>query len=131
MSRTDLVADTFTMIRNAAMARKETLDVPASKMNAAIMAILKQEQYIEDFKAIDDKKQGALRVYLKYKGKKCALTHIGKVSRPGLRIHMTAKQIPDVLRGRGISIVTTSSGIMTGKQAKEKGIGGEVLAYIW
>ena len=119
------------MIRNAVMARKDVLDVPSSKMNTAIMDILKRENYIENYKLVEDKKQGALRIYLKYNGKKCVLSHIGKVSKPGLRIHIKSKQIPDVLRGRGLSIVTTSSGIMTGKEAKEKGIGGEVIGYIW
>ncbi len=131
MSRTDLIADTFTMIRNAAMARKENVDVPASKMNTAIMDILKKENYIENFKPIEDKKQGLLRIYLKYSNKRSAIRHIQRVSRPGLRKHVQAARVPNVLRGKGLAIITTSQGIMTGKEAKEKRIGGEVIGYIW
>jgi small subunit ribosomal protein S8 len=131
MSRTDLIADTFTMIRNAIMAHKDSLDVPASKMSASILEILKNEGYIDNFKPIEDKKQGILRIYLKYVAGKSAIMIIKRVSRPGLRKHVTAEKIPNVLRGRGLAILSTSSGIMSGKIAKEKNVGGEVIGYVW
>ncbi|HQJ15754.1 MAG TPA: 30S ribosomal protein S8 [Candidatus Omnitrophota bacterium] len=131
MSRTDLIADTFTMMRNAIMAHKDSLDVPASKVSRAVLEILKNEGYIDNFKAIEDKKQGILRIYLKYVSGKSAIMAIKRVSRPGLRHHVRAGRIPNVLRGRGISILSTSSGIMTGKEAKEKNLGGEVIGYVW
>lgn len=131
MSRTDLIADTFTMMRNAIMAHKDSLDVPASKVSSAILEILKNEGYIDNYKAIEDKKQGILRIYLKYVSGKSAIMVIKRVSRPGLRHHVRADNIPDVLRGRGLSILSTSSGIMTGKEAKAKNLGGEVIGYVW
>lgn len=131
MSRTDLIADTLTMMRNAIMARKENVDVPASKMTSAIMEILKQENYIDNYKAIEDKKQGILRIYLKYSGKKPAIRAIRKISRPGMRIYVEAKKVPVVLRGKGIAIVSTNKGILSDVQAREQKVGGEVLAYVW
>jgi small subunit ribosomal protein S8 len=131
MSRTDLIADTFTMIRNAIMARKDSLDVPSSKLSKSIMEILKNEGYIDNYKFIEDKKQGVLRIYLKYVAGKSAIMVIKRISRPGLRKHVTCQKVENVLRGRGLSILTTSSGIMTGKEAKEKNVGGEVIAHVW
>ena len=131
MSRSDLIADTFTMIRNAIMARKDSLDVPSSKMSKSILEIMKNEGYIDNYKAIEDKKQGILRIYLKYVAGKSAIMVIKRVSRPGLRKHVRCQKVPNVLRGRGIAILSTSSGIMSGKQAKEKNVGGEVIGYIW
>jgi small subunit ribosomal protein S8 len=131
MSRTDLLADTFTMIRNAIMAKKENLDVPASRMTKSVLEILKRENYIDNYKLIEDKKQGILRIYLKYTGKKPAIMTIKRVSRPGLRIYSKKDKIPVVLRGRGIAILSTSKGILTDKEAKEKNLGGEILGFIW
>jgi len=131
MPRTDLIADTFTMMRNAIMAHKDSLDVPASKITAAILEILKNEGYIDNYKAIEDKKQGILRIYLKYISGKPAIMVIKRISRPGLRCHVRATHIPNILRGRGIAILSTSSGIMTGKAAKEKNVGGEIIGYVW
>ena len=131
MSRTDLIADTFTMIRNAIMAHKDSLDVPASKVLRSILEILKSEGYIDNYKAIEDKKQGILRIYLKYVAGKSAIMIIKRVSRPGLRKHVQADHIPNVLRGRGLAILSTSSGIISGKTAKEKNLGGEVIGYVW
>jgi small subunit ribosomal protein S8 len=131
MSRTDLIAEVFTRIRNAIMAKKENLDVPSSTMIKAILAILKREAYIDDYKFIEDKKQGILRIYLKYVAGKPAITKIRRVSRPGLRLYVKKDKIPTVLRGRGIAIVSTSQGLITNVEAKEKGLGGEVLGYIW
>ena len=131
MSRTDLIADTFTVIRNALMIKKENVDVPASKITAAIMGILKDERYIDNFKLIEDKKQGILRIYLKYLGAKPAIRNIKRVSRPGLRIYVRRDKIPVVLRGRGIAIISTPSGVITDRKARELGVGGEVIGYIW
>jgi len=131
MSRTDLIADTFTMIRNAIMAKKENLDAPSSKTMISILEILKKEGYIDNFKSIEDKKQGILRIYLKYTAGKSAIRNIKRVSKPGLRIYSKSKKIPSVLRGRGLAIVSTSKGIMTDVQARESKIGGEIIAYIW
>ena len=131
MSRTDLIADALTMIRNAIMIRKEAVDVPASKTLKSIMQILKTENYIEDFKFIEDKKQGVLRVYLKYTNAKPAIRRIRRVSRPGLRVYVKGKKVTRVLRGLGIAIISTSKGLLTDRQAKEQGLGGEVMAHIW
>ncbi len=131
MSRTDLIADAFTIIRNAIMAKKENVDIPASNMLKSIMEILKREGYVDNFKAIEDKKQGVLRVYLKYVNAKPAMRHIKRVSKPGLRVYKESKKIPPVLRGRGLAIVSTSKGIITDKEARDQNAGGEIIAYIW
>jgi small subunit ribosomal protein S8 len=131
MSRTDLIAEIFTRIRNAIMAKKENLDVPSSNMVKAVLDILKNENYIDDFKFIEDKKQGTLRIYLRYLGGKSAITTIKRVSRPGLRRYVKKDKIPTVLRGRGIALVSTSHGLVTDKEAREKGFGGEIIGYIW
>ncbi|MBP7216996.1 MAG: 30S ribosomal protein S8 [Candidatus Omnitrophica bacterium] len=131
MSRTDLIADVFAMIRNAIMAKKENLDIPSSNSVKAIMEILKQENYIDNFKLIDDKRQGLVRVYLKYSGGKSAIRNIRKISKPSVRTYVKHAKIPYVLRGKGLAIVSTSKGIMTDSQARTQNVGGEVIAYIW
>jgi small subunit ribosomal protein S8 len=131
MSRTDLIADAFCMIRNAIMAKKENLDIPASKSLKAIMEILKAQGYIDNFKYLEDKKQGIIRIYLKYIGGKSAIKNLRKVSRPGLRLYVKRAKVRKVLRGRGMSIISTSKGIMTDTQAREGGLGGEIIAYVW
>lgn len=131
MSRTDLIADVFTMIRNAMMSKKENVDVPASNTVRAILEILKKENYIENLKLIEDKKQGIIRVYLKYIAGRPAIRHIERRSRPGLRTYVKHEKVPAVLRGRGLSIISTSKGIITDKQARELKMGGEVIGYIW
>jgi len=131
MSRTDLIADSFTIIRNAVMAKKENVDVPASGTLNNILGILQKEKYIETFKLIEDKKQGTFRVYLRYVYGKSAIINIKRISKSSLRIYVKKDKVPSVLRGRGISIISTSKGIMTGKEAKELGLGGEVMAYVW
>jgi small subunit ribosomal protein S8 len=131
MSRNDLIAEVFTRIRNAIMAKKENLDVPSSAMIKSILEILKRESYIDDFKFIEDKKQGTLRIYLRYVAGKSAITKIRRVSRPGLRLYVKKDKLPTVLRGRGIAIVSTSHGLLTNNEAKEKGFGGEVIGYVW
>ncbi len=131
MSRTDLIADTFTVIRNALMVKKENVDVPASKITASIMEILKEERYIDNFKLIEDKKQGILRIYLKYLGAKPAIRNIKRISRPGLRTYVRRDKIPVVLRGRGIAIISTPQGVITDRKARELGVGGEVIGFVW
>jgi len=131
MSRTDLIADAFTMIRNASMAKKENLDVPASNTIKSILEILKIEGYIENFKLIEDKKQGMARIYLKYIAGKPAIRNIKRISKPGLRVYVKREKVPSVLRGRGLAIISTSKGILTDKQVRETGIGGEIIGYIW
>ncbi len=131
MSRTDLIADTFTMIRNGQMAKKESVDVPASNTTREILEILKRENYIDNLKTIEDKKQGILKVYLKYVSGKAAIRNIKRVSKPGLRVYVKKDKIPAVLRGRGLAVISTSKGIMTDKEAKEQGLGGEIIGYVW
>jgi len=113
------------------MAKKENADIPASKTVNKIFQILKEEGYIDNLKRIEDKKQGVLRIYLKYIRGKSAIRNLSRVSRPGLRAYVKKESIPHVLRGRGIAIVTTSKGIMTDNQARLANLGGEVIAYIW
>jgi small subunit ribosomal protein S8 len=131
MSRTDLIADVFTMIRNAMRVKKETVDVPCSNTIKSIMEILKKHEYIENFKLIEDKKQGLVRVYLKYIASKPAIRNIERISRPGMRTYVGKERIPSVIRGRGMAIVSTSKGIVIDKDARELGVGGEVIGYIW
>ncbi|MBU1999260.1 MAG: 30S ribosomal protein S8 [Candidatus Omnitrophota bacterium] len=131
MSRNDLIADTFTIVRNGIMAKKETVDAPASQITQGIMEILKREGYIENYKKIEDKKQGILRIYLKYVNNKNAITKISRVSSPGLRIHLKKDKIPYVIRGKGIVVMTTSRGLMTDQEARSLGVGGEIIGYIW
>ena len=131
MSRTDLIADAFTMVRNAIMSKKENLDIPVSKTISAIIEILKREGYIDNFKFIEDKKQGVLRVYLKYTAGKPAIRGIKRISKPGLRVYVKHEKVPLVLRGKGLAIISTSKGIMTDREARDAKLGGEVILYIW
>ncbi len=130
MSRTDLIADAFTIIRNGIMAKKDIVDIPASTTINSILDILKKESYIENFKLMEDKKQGIARIYLKYIAHKPAIRMIKRISKPGLRVYVNKLKVPSVLRGRGLAIISTSKGIVTDKQAKELGVGGEVIGYI-
>ncbi|MFA5089488.1 MAG: 30S ribosomal protein S8 [Candidatus Omnitrophota bacterium] len=131
MSRTDLIADVFTIIRNAIMAHKDDVDIPASTMVKGILETLKRENYIDNFKFVEYKQQGRFKVYLKYYSGRPAIRHIQRVSKPGLRVYAKTKKVPAVLRGRGLAIVSTSRGLLTDKEAKAAGIGGEVIGYIW
>ncbi len=131
MSRTDLIADVFTIIRNAIMIKKDAVDLPASNNIKSIMAILKKNDYIDNFKLIEDKKQGLVRVYLKYIAGKSAIRNIKRISKPGLRVYVRGKKVPTVLRGRGLAIVSTSKGLLSDKEARELGVGGEIIGYIW
>jgi small subunit ribosomal protein S8 len=131
MSRTDLIADVFTIIRNATMIKKDAVDLPASNNIKSIMEILKENDYIDNFKLIEDKKQGLVRVYLKYIAGKSAIRNIKRISKPGLRVYVRGKKVPTVLRGRGLAIVSTSKGLLSDKEARELGVGGEIIGYIW
>ena len=133
MQITDPIADMLTRIRNANNAKHDTVDVPASNMKKASAQILLDEGYIKNFQIINDGTQGVIRVTLKYlqPGKEKVLTGLRRVSKPGLRVYAGADELPQVLRGLGIAIVSTSKGVMTDKKAREAHVGGEVLAFVW
>lgn len=132
MSMTDPIADMLTRIRNAHLIYRDRVDVPGSKLKREIARILKEEGYIRDYQWINDKKQGVLRLYLKYgPNKERVITGIKRISRPGLRVYARRDQLPRVLGGLGIAILSTSQGVMTDRQARKLGIGGEVLCYVW
>ena len=132
MHITDPVADMLTRIRNANNAKHETVDIPASNMKKSIAQILLDEGYIKAYQLINDDTQGTIRVTLKYDaGKEKAITGLRRVSKPGLRVYVGADELPQVLRGLGIAIVSTSKGVMTDKAARAAHVGGEVLAFIW
>nr|WP_297198608.1 30S ribosomal protein S8 [Thermanaeromonas sp.] len=129
---TDPIADFLTRIRNANLAYHEKVEVPASRVKRAIAEIMKNEGFIKDYEYIDDGKQGILRIYLKYgPNKERVITGLKRISRPGLRIYARKDQLPRVLGGLGIAVISTSKGIMTDKQARREGVGGEVICYIW
>ena len=132
MNITDPIADMLTRIRNANNAKFKTVDIPASKMKKAIADVLLEEGYIKAFEEIDDGVQGILRIALKYdeKGNK-VITGLRRISKPGLRIYAQKDELPKVLNGLGTALISTSKGIMTDKKARNLGVGGEVLAYIW
>ena len=132
MQITDAIADMLTRIRNANTAKHESVDIPASKIKKAIADILIDEGYIKSYQIIEDGKQGIIRIALKYgPGKQRTIQGIRRVSKPGLRKYSTCEEMPSVLRGLGIAIVSTSKGIMTGKNAKKENMGGEILAFVW
>ena len=132
MQITDPVADMLTRIRNANSAKHETVDVPASNLKKAIAQILLDEGYIKSFSLQDNGNQGIIHITLKYLGKKQpALSGLKRVSKPGLRVYARCEELPKVLGGLGIAIISTSKGLMTDKEARKNAIGGEVLAYIW
>ena len=132
MQMSDVIADMLTRIRNANDAKHETVDVPASNMKKAIADILHTEGYIKNYQVIEDGKQGIIRITLKYgQGKSKVIRGIRRVSKPGLRIYSGCEDMPKVMNGLGIAIVSTSKGIMTDKRARRENIGGEVLAFVW
>jgi small subunit ribosomal protein S8 len=130
MTMTDPVSDLLTRIRNASDARHETVDIPSSKMKLEIARILKEEGYISGFSSIQDSKQGSIRIQLKYEGKNAVISSLERISRPGCRVYVGKSEIPSIIGGMGICIMSTSQGILTGKQAQEKGLGGEVLCAV-
>ena len=132
MTMTDPIADMLTRIRNANTVGHETVEIPASKMKKAIAEILKEEGYITDFEVIDDNKQGIIKVTMKYgANKERVISGIKKISKPGLKVYAKAGEVPKVLGGLGIAIVSTSKGIVSDKEARKLAVGGEVLAYVW
>ena len=131
MQISDVIADMLTRIRNANNAKHETVDIPASNMKKAIAEILVNEGYIKSYQIIEDGKQGVIRVTLKYVGKQKVIHGLRRISKPGLRIYSNCEDMPKVMNGLGIAIVSTSKGIMTDKQARKENVGGEVLAFVW
>ena len=132
MAMTDPIADMLTRIRNANNSRHTTVDIPASNMKKAIAKILLDEGYVKNVEYIDDSTQGVIRITLKYaENKQKVLTGLKRVSKPGLRIYASKEELPRVLKGLGIAIISTSKGIMTDKEARRQNVGGEVLAFIW
>lgn len=132
MQITDTIADLLTRIRNAQSAKHDTVEIPASNMKKAICQILVEEGYVKNFSVSEDGKQGSIKVVLKYaEGKTPVIKGLKRVSKPGLRIYSNAEEMPKVLKGLGIAVVSTSKGIMTDRQARKENVGGEVLAFIW
>lgn len=131
MQITDPIADMLTRIRNASSAKHATVDVPASNMKKAIAEILLEEGYIKNYQLVNDGVQGIIKITLKYNGNEKAITGLRRVSKPGLRMYAGAGELPQVLRGLGIAIISTSKGVMTDKKAREAKVGGEVLAFVW
>jgi small subunit ribosomal protein S8 len=132
MQISDVIADMLTRIRNANSAKHESVDVPASNMKKAIADILKEEGYIANYQIVEDGKQGIIRITLKYgRGKQRVIQGLRRVSKPGLRIYSNCEDMPKVMNGLGIAIVSTSKGVMTDKKARELNVGGEVLAFVW
>lgn len=129
---TDPIADMLTRIRNASLAGHERIEMPASKMKKAIALILKREGYIKDFDYISDNKQDILKLYLKYgPGDESAITGLKRISKPGLRVYAGKDELPKVLNGLGVAIISTSQGVMTDYEARKSDLGGEVVCYIW
>lgn len=132
MVMTDPIADMLTRIRNANMVRHESVELPASRVKREIAEILKQEGFIRDAEYIEDNKQGILRIFLKYgTSNEKVITGLKRISKPGLRVYAKSTEVPRVLRGLGIAILSTNKGIITDKVARQQRVGGEVLAYIW
>lgn len=133
MNTTDPIADMLTRIRNANSSKHETVDIPASKLKKSLADILTQEGYIKGYEEIEDGKQGIIRVALKYQhnSKQRVITGLKRISKPGLRVYVNKEEIPKVLGGLGIAIMSTSKGIMTDKKARLEGVGGEILAFVW
>ena len=132
MTMTDPIADMLTRIRNANTAGHATVEIPASKMKKSIAGILKEEGYITDFEVIDDNKQGIIKITMKYGAdKERVISGIRKISKPGLKSYAKASELPRVLGGLGIAIISTSKGVVSDKEARKLGIGGEVICYVW
>ncbi len=132
MSMTDPIADMLTRIRNANQALLDRVDIPASRLKVELAKTLKAEGFIRAYKLIDDSKQGILRVYMRFgPGNERVIQGLRRVSRPGLRVYRKAGQLPNVMGGLGVAILSTSQGVMTGKTARERQLGGEILCYVW
>ncbi|PIR01486.1 MAG: 30S ribosomal protein S8 [Nitrospinae bacterium CG11_big_fil_rev_8_21_14_0_20_45_15] len=131
MSMTDPIADYFTRIRNGLMVKKDRVEIPSSKLKTRISEILKEEGFIRNYRVFEDGKQGILRVYLKYKEGESVIRGIKRISTPGKRNYVSAGEVPRVLNGLGIALITTSSGVLTDEKCREKAVGGEVLGHVW
>ncbi len=132
MQITDAIADMLTRVRNASSAKHESVDIPASNLKKDIARILLDEGYIKNLELVDDGKQGVIRIALKYSAnKQNVITGIKRISKPGLRVYANKDELPKVLGGLGVAIISTSKGIMTDKKARNEGVGGEVLAFVW
>lgn len=132
MTMSDPVADMLTRIRNANMVRHEKLEVPASNIKKEIAEILKREGFIRDVEYVEDNKQGIIRIFLKYgQNNERVITGLKRISKPGLRVYAKTNEVPKVLNGLGIALVSTSNGLLTDKEARAKQVGGEVVAYVW
>ena len=132
MVMTDPIADYLTRIRNANMAKHDSVEIPASNIKKSISEILKREGFIRDYEVADDNKQGVIKVFLKYgPSEERVISGLKRISKPGLRNYVGAEDLPKVLNGLGIAIVSTSAGVITDKEARQKNVGGEVIAYIW
>ena len=131
MPVTDPISDFLTRIRNAAKAKKVRVDIPASKMKVSLAEILKKQNFIRDYQVIEDKRQNLISIILRYTDGESAISGLKKVSTPGLRIYKKADELPRVLNGLGIAVISTSKGLLTDKDAREQSMGGEVVCYIW
>ncbi|WP_010307936.1 30S ribosomal protein S8 [Kurthia senegalensis] len=132
MTMTDPIADMLTRIRNANMVRHEKLELPASNIKKEIAEILKREGFVRDVEYVEDDKQGIIRIFLKYgQNNERVITGLKRISKPGLRVYAKSEDVPKVLNGLGIALVSTSQGLVTDKEARAKKVGGEVLAYVW
>jgi len=131
MSLNDPISNLLTIIRNGIHANKETVDIRASKLTGEILKIFKEDKYIEDFRLMKDSVQGAYKVYLKYDNKNPVIIGLKRISRPGLRVYAKNDQIPRVLNGMGTSVISSSKGVITDREARKMKVGGEVLCYIW
>lgn len=131
MAVSDPIGNMLTIIRNAIKVRKESVDVPASKLNEKILGIFKKDGYIEDVRFLKDQRQGVLKVFLKYDGRASVISGLQRISKPGLKVYVQNDEIPRVLSGLGTAVITTSKGVIDDKEARKLKIGGEVLCYIW
>lgn len=131
MAVTDPISDFLTRVRNAINAKKKFVDIPSSKMKVRMSEILKETNFIKDFNVVEDNKQNSIRIHLKYSGGQPAITGLKKISTPGLRIYCEKDDIPRVLNGLGLAIISTSKGLLSDKQAKKESVGGEIICHIW
>ena len=132
MSISDPIADMLTVIRNGCRAKKKKVEVPASRVKSEILRVLLEEKFISNYRYIEDRKQGVLRIYLKYTDDECSvISGLKRISTPGLRSYSGTKKVPRVQGGLGVAIMSTSQGLMTGKEARKQGIGGEVICHVW
>ena len=131
MVMTDPIADMLTRIRNANQAKHASVEMPASRLKLEILAVLKNEGFISEYEKVEDGKQGVIKVTLKYNNKERVIQGLKKISKPGLRVYAKSSELPKVLYGLGVAIISTSNGIMTDREARQKKLGGEVIAFVW